>query len=119
MSRNILDSQFIEPEALSQITQFHSTIVKEVQDAVKNNKIVVVGMAQNPVVKKARKVLIQAGITFTYLEYGSYFKGWKSRLAIKIWSGWPTYPQVFVNGKLIGGCAETIKAIEEGKLRQV
>jgi glutaredoxin-related protein len=117
MKRDILDSEFIGPEALAQITNFHSAIVKEVQDAVKNNKVVVVGMAQNPVVKKARKALTDAGVSFEYLEYGSYFKGWKARLAIKLWSGWPTYPQVFVNGKLIGGCAETIKEIEQGKMK--
>jgi monothiol glutaredoxin len=117
MKRNILDSEFIETDALSQITEFHSAIVQEVRDAVQGNKVVVVGMAQNPVVKKARKVLTEAGIPFKYLEYGSYFKGWKPRLAIKIWSGWPTYPQVFVNGKLIGGCAETMKAIEQGKIK--
>ncbi|MFZ4713247.1 MAG: glutaredoxin [Bacteriovoracaceae bacterium] len=28
---------------------------------------------------------------------------WKQRLAIKLWSGWATYPQVFIDGKLIGG----------------
>jgi glutaredoxin-related protein len=91
--------------------------VNEVQNAVKTNKVVVVGMKQNPVVKKAKKALSDAGIPFTYLEYGSYMKGWKPRLAIKLWSGWPTYPQVFVDGKLIGGAAETVKALEAGKIK--
>lgn len=116
MNRDILETSNIEAEALEQISSFHTSVVKEVQTAVKNNKVVVVGMKQNPIVKKARKALEDAGVEFTYLEYGSYMKGWKPRLAIKLWSGWPTYPQVFVNGKLIGGCAETVKALAAGKL---
>jgi glutaredoxin-related protein len=66
-------------------------------------------MTQNPVVKKARKVLEAANMPYAYLSYGSYLSKWKERLAIKIWSGWPTYPQVFIDGKLIGGCAELVK----------
>jgi monothiol glutaredoxin len=116
MSRNILNPENVDAEALAQITSFHEAVVKEVQDAVAANKVVVVGMKQNPVVKKARKALKEAGVEFKYLEYGSYMQGWKPRLAIKLWSGWPTYPQVFVNGKLIGGCRETEKALKAGKI---
>jgi monothiol glutaredoxin len=117
MNRETLSAEHIDAEALNQITSYHSNIVKEVQNAVKKNQVVVVGMRQNPVVKKAQKTLTAAGIPFTYLEYGSYFSAWKPRLAIKLWSGWPTYPQVFVNGKLIGGCREMIEALEAGKIK--
>ena len=117
MNRNILSTENVEPEALSQITNFHSEVVKEVIDAIGSNRVVVVGMAQNPVVKKVKKALNKANITYKYLEFGSYFSAWKPRLAIKLWSGWPTYPQVFVNGKLIGGCDDTIRALQDGKLK--
>ncbi len=117
MNRETLSSEHIDAEALSQINSYHATIVKEVQDAVNKDKIVVVGMRQNPVVKKARKALQAAKVPFTYLEYGSYFSAWRPRLAIKLWSGWPTYPQVFVNGKLIGGCREMLKAMDAGKIK--
>ena len=33
-----------------------------------------------------------AGIDFYYLEYGSYFSQWHRRLALKMWTGWPTFP---------------------------
>ena len=102
--RDTLEPSKIDNAALLAMGLFHSDIVKEVQDAVAANKVVVVGMAQNPVVKKARAALDAAKIKFTYLEYGSYFSKWRPRLAIKLWSGWPTFPQVFINGKLIWGC---------------
>ena len=74
-------------------------------------------MAQNPFVKRARKALDAAGVAYRYLEYGSYFAAWKERLAIKMWSGWPTFPQVFVRGVLIGGADEAAKALADGSLR--
>ena len=51
-----------------------------------------------------------------YLEYGSYFSQWRRRLAIKMWTGWPTYPQVFVKGVLVGGFTELQSLVQGGKL---
>ena len=116
--REVLSESNLDARALKAIEAFHAGIVKEVKSAVANNAIVIVGMAQNPVVKKARKLLEQKNMTFSYLEYGSYFSQWKQRLAIKLWSGWPTFPQVFINGKLAGGCAELEVLLRQGELRE-
>ncbi len=115
--RKVLATENLETKAKEAIEKFHSEVVKEVEEAVKSNKIVIVGMTQNPVVKKARKNLEAAGVSFKYLEYGSYLSMWKPRLAIKLWSGWPTFPQVFVNSKLVGGNAELEELIKSGKLK--
>jgi glutaredoxin-related protein len=104
------------PAVADAMATFHTDIVREVREAVERDPVVVVGMAQNPVVKKVRQALTEAKIAFTYLEYGSYLGEWKKRLAIKLWSGWPTFPQVFVRGVLIGGNAETRAAIADGSL---
>ena len=34
-------------------------------------------------------------------------------------SGWPTFPQVFVNGKLVGGCDIVTELHESGELKAV
>ncbi len=115
--RSVLGTENLDTKAKEKIENFHADVVKEVAAAVKSNKIVVVGMAQNPVVKKARKNLDTAGLSFKYLEYGSYLSMWKPRLAVKLWSGWPTFPQVFVDSKLIGGNAELEALLKEGKLK--
>ena len=117
MNRMVLAQDKISPEALQAMSSFHSNVVKEVSDAVSTQKVVVVGMAHNPFVGKARKALTAAGVKFTYLEYGSYFSGWKQRLAIKLWSGWPTFPQVFVDGKLVGGFTDTARQLQSGALK--
>jgi monothiol glutaredoxin len=107
------------PEVAEQMAGFHRDVIDQVRAAVERDPVVVVGMAQNPFVKRARQALTQAGIQFTYLEYGSYFSQWKQRLAIKMWSGWPTFPQVFVRGVLIGGANDTKKALESGSLKKL
>jgi len=117
-SRPLHPSSQVAPAALAAMAAFHESTVREVAEAVGRDPVVVVGMARNPFVKKARKALGDAGITFTYLEYGGYMSEWKPRLALKMWSGWPTFPMVFVRGKLIGGCDETIKQLADGSLKQ-
>ena len=116
MSREI--NRSISPNAQEYLANFHASVVQEVKDAIAANDVVVIGMSINTPVKRVRKALESANIDYTYLEYGGYFSQWKERLAIKLWSGWPTYPQVFVKGQLIGGNVLTRKALADGTLQQ-
>jgi len=117
-TRPILPPEKVSPEVHSLVSNFHRNIVDEVAAVVAKDPVVVVGMAQNPVVKAARKLLTEEGIAYTYLEYGSYFSKWKERLAIKLWAGFPTFPMVFMNGVLVGGNSELVKLKAEGKLKK-
>jgi len=116
MPRPILPESQIHPAVREKIVNYRSDIVKEVQAAVAANDIVVVGMRQNPAPKRARKALDAAGIAYTYLEYGSYLSEWRRRLALKLWTGWPTFPMVFVKGVLVGGADDVVKLIAKGEL---
>jgi glutaredoxin-related protein len=115
-TRNILDPARIHPAALEALSRYTDTI-GEIEAAIAKHAVVVVGMAQNPHVKNVRRLLREAGVEHEYLEYGSYFSEWRRRLAIKQWSGWPTFPQVFVRGTLIGGEDLTKEALANGALR--
>jgi glutaredoxin-related protein len=92
-------------------------MVKEVQEALVAHPVVVVGMRQNPLVRKARQALTAAGMSFQYIEHGSYLSQWRRRNALKMWTGWPTFPMVFVKGTLIGGYDERAKLIAGGELK--
>mgnify|MGYP001253647867 FL=1 len=35
------------------------------------------------------------------------------------YSDWPTFPQLFVNGELIGGCDITMELLESGELAKL
>lgn len=104
--RNLLSSDAVHPAIDGTVTNYHSDVVQEVTQAVAANGVVVVGMKYNPVVAKARKTLKEAGIDFTYLEYGSYTSQWHKRLALKMWAGWATFPMIFVAQMLVGGNSE-------------
>jgi glutaredoxin-related protein len=116
MPRTILAESQIHPAVREKIANYRTDIVKEVQAAVAANDIVVVGMRQNPFPKKATKALDAAGLAYTYLEYGSYLGEWRRRLALKMWTGWPTFPMVFVKGVLIGGADDLARLLESGAL---
>jgi glutaredoxin-related protein len=116
MPRTILPESQIHPAVREKIANYRSDIVKEVQAAVAANPIVVVGMRMNPFPGKARKALDAAGLAYEYLEYGSYLSEWHKRLALKMWTGWPTFPMVFVKGALVGGADDVAKLIEKGEL---
>lgn len=117
--RHILPETQIHPTALATVDQNYRSVVEEVSAAVGRDAIVVVGMAQNPHVKRARKALKDAGVQFTYLEYGSYVSDWRKRTAIKMWTGWPTFPMVFAGGFLVGGASETITLLGDGSLQRI
>jgi glutaredoxin-related protein len=118
MSRSILDEEHIHPAIRAVISASNADIVAEVKSALAANSVVVVGMGQNPFPRKAKKALDAAGIAYTYLEYGNYFSGWRRRNALKMWTGWPTLPMIFVKGVLIGGAEDLAKLLASGELAQ-
>jgi glutaredoxin-related protein len=117
MARPRLSDDRVSSAVAEKMSHWHDDVLREVIAAVDRDDVVVVGMKWNPHVPKARAALTEAGVAHTYLEYGSYLSGWKPRLAIKLWSGFPTFPQVFVKGVLIGGNSDVRKALADGSLR--
>lgn len=119
MPRPVLSEAQIHPAIRDKVAANRADIVREVQQAVASHPVVVVGMAVNPHPKRARAALRAAGIDAKYLEYGSYLRDWRRRTALKMWTGWPTFPMVFVKGVLIGGANETQALIESGELKRL
>jgi glutaredoxin-related protein len=119
MPRHVLDESQIHPAIRDRVAGTHRDIVDEVRAVVAAEPVVVVGMRQNPYPKKARKLLDGADVRYRYLEYGSYFGDWRRRNALKMWTGWPTFPMVFVRGTLIGGADELERLLQSGELRRM
>lgn len=87
--------------------------------AVRDNAVVVVGMGINPFPKRARAALDRAGVAYKYLGYGSYLSRWRDRSVLKLWTGWPTFPMVFVKGTLVGGASDLQALIDSGELKRM
>ena len=115
MSRHILPEAAIHPAVRERVHVHHRVVVDEVLAAVGSEAVVVVGMRGNPFVRRACKQLAQAGVGYRYLEYGSYLSDWRRRNALKMWSGWPTFPMVFVRGTLIGGAEDLARLMASGE----
>jgi glutaredoxin-related protein len=116
MPRRLLEEHRIHPAIREKWAGYGALRVAEVQAAVSEHAVVVVGMRQNPYPRRARQLLNRNGIAHHYLEYGSYLSKWKERLPLKLWTGWPTFPMIFVNGVLIGGFKELERLVEVGEL---
>ena len=119
MTRSILDEAHIHPAIRKAMADDHAEIISEVKAAIASNSVVVVGMAQNPFPRKARKALDAIGAPYKYLEYGSYLGQWRRRNSLKMWTGWPTFPMVFVNGLLVGGAADLRQLIDSGEFSRM
>jgi monothiol glutaredoxin len=116
MPRAILPEDRVDPAIRDKISTNHRDIVDEVEAAIAAHDVVIVGMRQNSHPRRARQALEAHGVPFHYLEYGSYLSAWRRRNALKIWTGWPTFPMIFVKGVLVGGADEVAKLIESGEL---
>ena len=119
MPRPILDESAIHPAVRSQVATHNAAIIAEVQAAVAAHAVVVVGMAGNPFVRQARRRLNDAGVAHHDLDYGGYLSDWRRRNALKMWSGWPTFPMVFVKGQLVGGATDLGRLIASGELKRM
>ena len=119
MPRPIVDESKIHPAIREKIASHGQEIVREVQAAIANHSVLVVGMRMNPFPRKACKALDEAAVTYHYLEYGNYFNTWRRRNALKLWTGWPTFPIIFVKGVFIGGAADLIALIKSGELAKL
>ncbi len=115
MQRPVLSERRIHASIREKIATYRASSVQEVESAVSSHDVVVVGMRQNPFPRRARKLLDQHGVAHHYLEYGSYLSQWRERLPLKLWTGWPTFPMIFVKGTLIGGFQDLERLFAAGE----
>jgi len=111
--RNTLPEAQVHPAIRSVIATYGQERIAEVQALTAAHRVVIVGMAQNVFPKRARKFLDEKGVPYEYLGIGSYLSEWRPRLELKLWTGWSTFPMIFLDGVLIGGFADLVKLSEE------
>ena len=119
MPRPVLAEDLIHPAIRPQVAALHADVLQQAQAAVAQHPVVVLGMAGNPFVRKARRALDAAGVPHHDLDYGSYVAQWRRRNVLKMWTGWPTFPMVFVKGTLVGGANDLAKLIANGELKKL
>lgn len=65
---------------------------------------------------RAIKILEECGAEFAYVNV---FDEPDIRENLKIYSNWPTFPQLFVNGELVGGSDIMLEMFQTGELQKI
>jgi monothiol glutaredoxin len=52
-------------------------------------------------------------------KYVNIFEEPEMREALKRYSNWPTYPQLYVKGELVGGCDIALEMFKSGELKKL
>jgi monothiol glutaredoxin len=51
--------------------------------------------------------------------YVNIFEDPEIREGLKAYSNWPTFPQLYVNGELVGGCDIVVEMYQSGELKSL
>ncbi|HTN35228.1 MAG TPA: Grx4 family monothiol glutaredoxin [Marinobacter sp.] len=62
---------------------------------------------------KTSQALMACGERFAFVNI---LENQDLREGLKIYSSWPTFPQLYVNGELVGGCDIVMEMSENGEL---
>jgi glutaredoxin-related protein len=117
--RTVFDPAKVHPAVAPKIESYKAELLAEAARAVAENDVVVLGMSQNPFPGRACKLLDAEGIKYRYLEYGSYLGRYRDRLVFKMWTGWPTFPMIFVKQTFVGGFEDLKRLAESGELKKM
>ena len=96
-------------------------VLERIRELVESKPIVIFmkGTPQFPMCgysSRASQALAACGEEFTYvnvLEDPEVFEN------LPRYADWPTFPQLYINGELVGGCDITLEMYESGELQQM
>lgn len=93
--------------------------LERIKEQVENNPIVVYmkGTPQMPQCgfsSRAAQALQQCGVEFAYVNVLADPEIYEN---LPRFANWPTFPQLYINGELIGGCDITLELFQKGELQ--
>ncbi len=96
-------------------------IMEKIDQQVKSHPIVVYmkGTPQFPQCgfsSRAAETLKKCGVEFAYINV---FEDREVYENIKSYANWPTFPQIYVSGELIGGCDILLDLFAKGELKSM
>jgi len=96
-------------------------VIERIQSAIKDNKIVVFmkGTRNFPQCGFSAATVQMFEALEAPFETVDVLADQELREAIKRYSNWPTIPQVYINGKFVGGCDIVRELYESGELQEM
>ena len=94
-------------------------VMERIRQQVEQNPIVIYmkGTPQMPMCgfsSRAAQALTNCGVEFAYVNVLTDPEIFEN---LPRFANWPTFPQVYVNGELIGGCDITVEMFQKGELK--
>ena len=95
--------------------------LERIDQAVKSNPVVIFmkgtpKMPQCGFSSRASQALMACGEEFAYVNVLADPEIFQD---LPQYANWPTFPQVYINGELIGGCDITLEMYQKGELQQM
>ncbi len=96
-------------------------VMNRIKEQVENNDVLIYmkGTPQMPQCgfsSRASAALRQCGKEFSYVNI---LMDPELHRSLPRFSNWPTFPQVFIKGELVGGCDIVMELFESGQLKQM
>ena len=95
--------------------------LERIDQAVKSNPVVIFmkgtpKMPQCGFSSRASQALMACGEEFAYVNVLADPEIFQD---LPQYANWPTFPQIYINGELIGGCDITLEMYQKGELQQM
>ncbi|RIZ68145.1 MAG: Grx4 family monothiol glutaredoxin [Methylococcales bacterium] len=94
------------------------SVIERIKDQLENNPVVLYmkGSPDFPQCGFSGQVVQILGACKAKYITVNIFEDPELREALKDYSNWPTYPQLYINGELVGGCDIIIDLYKKGEL---
>jgi monothiol glutaredoxin len=96
-------------------------VLQRIDEQVKNNPIVIFmkGTPQFPMCgfsSRAAAALQSCGVPFAYVNVLADQEVFQN---LPRYADWPTFPQLYIDGELVGGCDITLELFANGQLKSM
>ena len=96
-------------------------VMDRIKDAVESNAVVIFmkGTPQMPQCgfsSRAAQALMACGEEFAFVNVLSDPEVFQN---LPRYANWPTFPQIYINGELVGGCDITLELFQKGELQKL
>lgn len=96
-------------------------VIARIKDQIENNPVVLYmkGTPDFPQCGFSGQVIQAMQASRAKFMYINIFEDPELREALKEYSQWPTYPQLYINGELVGGCDIVMDLYQRGELEKM
>ncbi|MDD2722531.1 MAG: Grx4 family monothiol glutaredoxin [Methylovulum sp.] len=93
-------------------------VLERIKDQIDNNPVVLYmkGTPDFPQCGFSGQTVQILDLCQAQYMFVNIFEDTELREALKEYSNWPTYPQLYVNGELVGGCDIVVDLYKKGEL---